>query len=381
MGCASSKQISATTPVKVYKPPPTSVAVFDINSVEEPWLKGDGDTNLDHQDDSVAQQLPPPVLAKITSFEDAAAPRSWDEVSKALNEIPITTNAVTNTTTATTNKGSDVVASVQVNNVTKKPKRRSFSLFHTIEEVDAKLKPPTETNSRKKSIEDQSTKKTLPKQAESKAITKSSIDTNPRIDATTIKPIKENLFLLMDKQEKEKEGKMKVRWEPLSGFPEICPPGGYNSVVLYTTTLRGVRKTFENCNTARSVLESHRFAFDERDVALHGKFLTELKELLGDQETGKVPTVPRLFVKGRYLGGVEEVINLNETGRLGRILSWAKVERDDGTIQGCEGCGGARFVPCLECGGSCKVLVGDKLEKERCPVCNENGLVLCPMCH
>jgi glutaredoxin domain-containing cysteine-rich protein 1 len=43
------------------------------------------------------------------------------------------------------------------------------------------------------------------------------------------------------------------------------------------------------------------------------------------------------------------------------------------------GCGGARFVPCWECGGSCKVVVGDGVE--RCGKCNENGLIMCPICH
>ncbi|KAJ1377322.1 hypothetical protein SESBI_49015 [Sesbania bispinosa] len=32
-------------------------------------------------------------------------------------------------------------------------------------------------------------------------------------------------------------------------------------------------------------------------------------------------------------------------------------------------------VNCLDCGGSCKLA-----DKERCPKCNENGLVICPVC-
>ena len=53
--------------------------------------------------------------------------------------------------------------------------------------------------------------------------------------------------------------------------------------------------------------------------------------------------------------------------------------------RGCEGCGGARFVPCWECGGSCKVVVaadgGAATATERCGKCNENGLMMCPICH
>jgi hypothetical protein len=36
MGCNSSKRIEASE--DVYLPPPSSFAVFDINSIQEPWL-------------------------------------------------------------------------------------------------------------------------------------------------------------------------------------------------------------------------------------------------------------------------------------------------------------------------------------------------------
>lgn len=43
MGCASSKRIKVA--IDVYRPPPTSFAVFDINSIEEPWLKSANNNN------------------------------------------------------------------------------------------------------------------------------------------------------------------------------------------------------------------------------------------------------------------------------------------------------------------------------------------------
>lgn len=72
------------------------------------------------------------------------------------------------------------------------------------------------------------------------------------------------------------------------------------------------------------------------------------------------------------------MVALNEVGKLRRILRRAGAGAETGGGR-CEGCGGARFVPCLECGGSCKVIKGET--KERCGVCNENGLVHCPLCH
>ncbi|GAB2302615.1 hypothetical protein Dimus_036618 [Dionaea muscipula] len=367
MGCSSSKQMRATAS-QVYRPPPSSFAVFNINTIEEPWLKVDSAApNQDTK--STTPQFPLPILAKISSFEDAA-PRSWDEVSKALEDLKPAA-ATTTTPPKATAAQSDAAAQPNI-----KEKPRKSSSFHTIEELDATLKPE---GKKKPAGHGQLLPKAESMGAELAKVTGSARAGN---DAGSFRPVRENVFILRDRQEREKGGTAavleRVRWDPLSGFPEKCPPGGANAVVLYTTSLRGVRRTFEDCNRARSVLETHQVVFDERDVALHGRFLSELRDLLGE---GERAVVPRLFVKGRYLGGVDEVVELNESGRLGRILTWARVERGPG-MQGCEGCGGARFVPCLDCGGSCKVLVvGDKKEKQRCPMCNENGLVLCPLCH
>ncbi|KAF9622125.1 hypothetical protein IFM89_029409 [Coptis chinensis] len=87
---------------------------------------------------------------------------------------------------------------------------------------------------------------------------------------------------------------------------------------------------------------------------------------------GERVSVPKLFLKGRYIGGVDEAIELNELGRLNKLLNVVGKSREPGSGV-CEGCGGSRFVPCLECGRSCKVLIVDK--KEQCARLDENGLV------
>lgn len=157
----------------------------------------------------------------------------------------------------------------------------------------------------------------------------------------------------------------------LEDYEEKCPPGGQNAVVLYTTTLRGIRKTFEDCNTVRCVLESYGICFSERDVSMHMPFRNELEQLMG-----RIVTVPRLFIKGRYIGGAEEVLRLHEEDNLGGLLEGIPA---DTLGRVCDGCGGVRFVPCLECSGSCK-LVDEVNNVMRCPECNENGLIQCPIC-
>ncbi|KAK9061372.1 hypothetical protein SSX86_018553 [Deinandra increscens subsp. villosa] len=159
---------------------------------------------------------------------------------------------------------------------------------------------------------------------------------------------------------------------PLLDFEKICPPGGSDSVILYTTGLRSVRKTFEECSSIRFLLESFRISYQERDLSMHLDFRDELWRILG----GKV-VPPRLFIKGRYIGGAEEVLRLHEQGKFRPVLAGIPLNTSD---EPCEGCAGVRFVVCCSCSGSRKVDSGDGWVPEKCTECNENGLVVCPFC-
>nr|DAD34823.1 TPA_asm: hypothetical protein HUJ06_005463 [Nelumbo nucifera] len=129
-----------------------------------------------------------------------------------------------------------------------------------------------------------------------------------------------------------------------------CPPGGGggDKVVVYFTSLRGVRKTYEDCCHVRVILKGFGVRVDERDVSMHYGFREELKELLGDGFEGGLP---RVFVKGRYIGGVDEVRQMHDDGVLEKILQDCEVVGDDGGGGVCEACGDIRFVPCERWGG------------------------------
>ncbi|KAL6651490.1 hypothetical protein ACP70R_010415 [Stipagrostis hirtigluma subsp. patula] len=169
----------------------------------------------------------------------------------------------------------------------------------------------------------------------------------------------------------------------------LWPPGGERKAVVYFTSLRGVRKTFVDCCAVRSILRSYGVRVDERDVSMHAVFKAELAGLLGPGSAGAA--LPRVFVDGRYLGGAEDVHCLHEAGELGRALEGcdAAPARKLGYMEACAACGDVRFVPCETCYGSCKIFVEDDDadgryydagEFRRCPDCNENGLVRCPVC-
>ncbi|KAG6772386.1 hypothetical protein POTOM_023793 [Populus tomentosa] len=118
-------------------------------------------------------------------------------------------------------------------------------------------------------------------------------------------------------QDTENEAEKEIEEHPsLLDFEEKCLPGGSQSVILYTTSLRSIRKTFEDCHAIRFLLESLKVMFCERDVSFHLEFREELWRILG----GRV-IPPRLFIKGRYIGGADEVIGLHEQGRLKKLLA------------------------------------------------------------
>uniref|UniRef100_A0A5B7A0T1 Glutaredoxin domain-containing protein n=1 Tax=Davidia involucrata TaxID=16924 RepID=A0A5B7A0T1_DAVIN len=178
-----------------------------------------------------------------------------------------------------------------------------------------------------------------------------------------------------------------------------CPPSGKDKVVLYFTSLRGVRKTYEDCCHIRVILKGLGVRVDERDVSMHSGFKEELKELLGDGFNGGSLSLPRVFVGKKYIGGAEEIWRMHEEGQLEKVLEGCEMVDDGGGGGGggggnvggrvCEACGDIRFVPCEACSGSCKIYYEGDFDEEcdeneygfqRCPDCNENGIIRCPIC-
>ncbi|KAE8655181.1 putative NAC domain-containing protein [Hibiscus syriacus] len=165
----------------------------------------------------------------------------------------------------------------------------------------------------------------------------------------------------------------------LDKFENICPPNGENRVVLYTTTLRGIRKTFEDCNEVRSAIEGYGVVICERDISMDRGFKEELRELTKGTNQA---TPPQVFIKGRHVGGAKEVMRMVDEGWFGDLIKGLPKKRA-GKV--CDGCGDVKFLPCFRCNGSCKMAAatpasGRSTVVVRCTDCNENGLVLCPIC-
>ncbi|KAF9591632.1 hypothetical protein IFM89_005213 [Coptis chinensis] len=129
-------------------------------------------------------------------------------------------------------------------------------------------------------------------------------------------------------------------------------PGTQDRIVVYFTSLRGIRRTYEDCYTVMMILRGFRVQVDERDISMDSAYKKELQSVLGE----KFVSLPRVFIRGKYIGGAEEIKQLHEVGELVKLLKGFPV-KDTRIV--CESCGDARFVPCFHCSGSRKVFCED----------------------
>ncbi|XP_010693060.3 uncharacterized protein At5g39865 [Beta vulgaris subsp. vulgaris] len=130
-------------------------------------------------------------------------------------------------------------------------------------------------------------------------------------------------------------------------------------------------------------MKGYRVKIDERDLAMDGSYVEELQKIMGgrrEKEKNNVElnmSLPKVYVNGKYVGGVEEIRRLHENGELKKMIQGLPVA-DDGGV--CGMCGGFRYVVCEWCDGSHRVFVDDKYGFKSCSLCNVNGLIHCRNC-
>lgn len=150
-------------------------------------------------------------------------------------------------------------------------------------------------------------------------------------------------------------------------------PGAEDRIVVYFTSLHGIRRTYEDCYAVRMIFRGFRVWVDERDVSMDSSYRIELQSALGERNV----SLPQVFIRGKYVGGAEAIKHLFEVGELAKMLQGFPVQKP-GFV--CGRCGDVRFVHCMDCDGSRKVFDEEEDRVKRCLECNENGLVRCPDC-
>lgn len=146
-------------------------------------------------------------------------------------------------------------------------------------------------------------------------------------------------------------------------------------IIVYTTSMGGIRSTVEECAYIRKLFDNLGLKVDERDIFMHKDYQCQLDKRLGIQNA----SVPYVFINGNPLGGVKELEHLNETGELKSLLE--NFERRNSAV--CQSCGGFRYINCAQCHGSKrsrKTRISRHISVLRCTSCNENGLQRCQVC-
>ncbi|KAF8118105.1 hypothetical protein N665_0006s0105 [Sinapis alba] len=179
--------------------------------------------------------------------------------------------------------------------------------------------------------------------------------------------------------QKQKLGKSVLSESRLSPFLSLSNsvtrlPGTEDRIVVYFTSLRGIRRTYEDCYSVRMIFRGFRVWIDERDVSMDSAYRKELQIAMGEKSS---VSLPQVFIMGKFVGGADVIKSLFEIGELAKILKQFPV-REPGFV--CRCCGDVRFIPCLNCSGSKKLFDEDEDRLKRCPDCNENGLIRCPDC-
>jgi glutaredoxin 3 len=80
-------------------------------------------------------------------------------------------------------------------------------------------------------------------------------------------------------------------------------------IEIYTTPWCGY------CARAKGLLESKGAAYDEMDVMEDAARRTEMRE------RSKRSTVPQIFINGQHIGGSDELVALEQAGKLDALLA------------------------------------------------------------
>lgn len=82
-----------------------------------------------------------------------------------------------------------------------------------------------------------------------------------------------------------------------------CLLGTNDIILLYYTTLKGIRKTYEDCCAIQAIIKGFRACLDERDLFMDLSYRNELKDAL----KGKAISLPLVFIRVKYVGSAEEI--------------------------------------------------------------------------
>ncbi|KAI5061693.1 hypothetical protein GOP47_0024198 [Adiantum capillus-veneris] len=158
-------------------------------------------------------------------------------------------------------------------------------------------------------------------------------------------------------------------WE----LEKVVTDSGFKAV-LYSTNLRTDINAYEDSNAVRAILISLvGAAFDEKCVSQNLEYERELKNALNLP----VVAVPTICVRGKYIAGIDNIMQFFKKGILGSLLLETLPHglKPNSTCL----CKGGKFLICPICKGKRKIIRQGE-DPASCRHCIGTGLLKCPGC-
>ena len=94
----------------------------------------------------------------------------------------------------------------------------------------------------------------------------------------------------------DKTAREKTRADRLQEAEAAAGEANGGKIVIYTTSVQAVQRTYSNCQEMRKIFQRARVPFEDRNVAFSSQFVAELAERLPGAE------FPQAFFNGQHLG-------------------------------------------------------------------------------
>jgi len=147
-------------------------------------------------------------------------------------------------------------------------------------------------------------------------------------------------------------------------------------LVAYTTSLGVYRKIKWECEEVRKLLRRYRVKFEDRDIFLKPEHKLDLYERLGLESASPLPSLPRVYIDGVFVGGFEELNSMSDCGDLRiRLKHFPKYNYR----KSCTTCNKTGKVVCTSCNGK-KFRNKNRFSQLKCASCRQKGEIPCNDC-
>jgi len=147
-------------------------------------------------------------------------------------------------------------------------------------------------------------------------------------------------------------------------------------LVAYTTSLGVHRKIKWECEEVRKLFRRYRVKFEDRDIYEKPEHKVDLYERLGLDNKSPLPSLPRVYIDGVFVGGFEELNSMSDCGDLRiRLKHFPKYNYR----KSCKTCNKTGKLVCTSCNGK-TFRNKNRFSQLKCASCRQKGEIPCYDC-